>query len=105
MVPGAASGAVPVGAPPAAGTATSAPPARSVMAGESPVLRSLGWYPDTGPLEQRRSLPLGVQHVAVQEREHRLVPDPSVLRLLDPVVLVGEVQELRLDSLALQVGP
>src|SRR5688572_15739137 len=97
MMPGGGSVAAPDWAPavpavPASVAATPGSPAISVMAGKSPVLRSVGWYPDPPPLEQRRPLPLGVQYVPIQEREHRFVPDPRVLRLRDPVVLVGEVQ-------------
>src|SRR5688572_31922881 len=87
-----------VAAVPASVAATPGSPAISVMAGKSPVLRSVGWYPDPAALEQRRPLPLGVQDVPVKEREHRFVPDPRVLRLRDPVVLVREVQELRVHA-------
>src|SRR5215204_7616902 len=87
------------------GAATATSPAISVMAGRLPSCRCDGWYPEPGALEQPGALPLGVQHVPVEEREHGLIPDPRVLWLRDPVVLVGEVQELRVHPVALEVGP
>ncbi len=47
------------------------------------------------PLDQLRAHPVLPEHVVGQEREHRRVPDLRVPRLEHPVVLVGEVQELR----------
>src|SRR5690348_17289343 len=38
----------------------------------------------------------------LQPGVHRVVPEQAVLRLQHPVVLVGEIQVLRLDALALQ---
>ncbi len=59
----------------------------------------------TTSLEQVRVVPLPSTRVVVDEAEHRLIPDPGVVGLGDPVVLVGEVQELGFHAVALQVGP
>src|SRR5215218_7369917 len=61
--------------------------------------------PGEAASEELRPLPLLPEHVLVEEGEHRLVPDASVLRLQDPVVLVGEVQELAFDAVARHVRP
>src|SRR5690606_7210409 len=42
--------------------------------------------------------------VLLQPAVHRVVPQDAVVRLEHPVVLVREVQEFRLDALALQRG-
>src|SRR5581483_1196054 len=55
--------------------------------------------------QHRRPVPLLAQDVVVEPGEDRLVPDPGVLGLADPVVLVGEVQELGVDAAAHEVGP
>src|SRR5690625_3352727 len=61
--------------------------------------------PMVGVLQQVRTLPRGAQHVVVQERPDRLIPDPGVLGLQDPVVLIGEVEVLRLFVVAHQISP
>jgi hypothetical protein len=47
-------------------------------------------------LQQLGPPPFFPLHMLGQEREDRLVPDPDIARLENPVVLIGEVQELRL---------
>ena len=55
--------------------------------------------------EEGGALPILAQEVVVEPGDHSLVPHPGVLGLEDPVVLVGEVEELGGDTVALEVGP
>src|SRR5690606_6103909 len=63
------------------------------------------WRPQRrrGPRTALASAGTGTD-VVVQPGVDRLVPEQAVGRLQDPVVLVREVKELRLDPLALQGG-
>ncbi len=61
--------------------------------------------PLTDRLQELRSCELLSEDVLIEKGEHGRVPDARVLRLQDPVVLVGEVQKLRLDAVTLEVGP
>src|SRR3546814_6092182 len=62
------------------------------------------WRPHwrTGPRVSAPSLPGAGTDVFAQPGVDGAVPEQAVGRLQHPVVLVGEVQELRLDALALQ---
>src|SRR5690242_14077720 len=58
-----------------------------------------------GALEEAGALPWLAEDVLGQEGEDGLVPDPRVAGSQDPVVLVGEVEELGLGAVAVQVRP
>src|ERR1035438_4993937 len=55
--------------------------------------------------QQGGAFPGLIEDVLGQEGEDGLVPDARVARGQDPVVLVGEVEELRLRATAGQVPP
>src|SRR6267378_468236 len=55
--------------------------------------------------EECWALPILPQQVLVEPGDHGWEPHPGVLRLEDPVVLVGEIEELGGDTVAPEVGP
>src|SRR6266496_3380888 len=90
----------PVAAPRSTPTLTS-----SASAAEpAPARQGRGRGP-TAASQQARARPVLAENVLVEEGEHGLVPDPRIRRLQGPVVLVGEVEELRVHPAELEVRP
>src|SRR3569833_3490203 len=56
-------------------------------------------------LQELRATPLLAAYVLAEEGEHGLVPDPGVAGREDPVVLVREVEELRLHLVPYEIRP
>src|SRR6266851_3901167 len=84
---------------PNSGPTSAASAARNTIPGYGPQAKSVPRSEEGG------ALPILAQQVLVEPGDYGLVPHPGVLGLEDPVVLVGEVEELGGDTVALEVGP